>query len=95
MLLRDCFSQTDLHIAPITMPTESDVQAIRIVITVIIVSYCNLTLLAALQRAHATAVWIGEMRRRPRVEGRNAPDYRCDAASFKMVLESVRCRREY
>jgi hypothetical protein len=57
MLLRDCFSQSDLHIAPITMPTESDAQAIRIVITVIIVSCSNLTLLAALQRARTSPLY--------------------------------------
>lgn len=32
VLLRDCFSQSDLHMAPITMPTESDAQAISTVI---------------------------------------------------------------
>jgi hypothetical protein len=31
---RDCFSHSAFHPAPITMPTESDSQAIRIVISV-------------------------------------------------------------
>jgi hypothetical protein len=57
MLLRDCFSQSDLHIAPITMPTESDAQAIRIVITVIISPVPILTLFAAHQRARTSPLY--------------------------------------
>jgi hypothetical protein len=42
VLFRDCFSQSDLHIAPITTPTESDAHAIRTVIRCLLFS--NLTL---------------------------------------------------
>ena len=38
VLLRDCFSQSDRHIAPITMPTESDAQAIRTVMLCLLFS---------------------------------------------------------